>query len=100
VQFKEEFQTVNSKSPDTNHIFYYLCLWTAINAIKLAGTAEDTEAIALAARSGNLEWDTPVGRAHFTPDGDSGLSGMSYRSRKAAKPFPLISRTLVTKKPD
>ena len=76
VKFKEDFQAVNGKLPDANHVFYYLNLWTAIQAIERAGTAEDTEAIARTARSGNLEFDTPVGRAHFTTDGDSGLGGV------------------------
>ena len=76
VKFKEDFQAANGKLPEINHVFYYSGLWAAIHAIELAGTAEDTEAIARAARSGNLEFDTPAGLAHYTPDGDSGLSGM------------------------
>jgi len=76
TKFKEAYQAANGKLPEVNHVFYYLALWTAIHAIELAGTAEDTEAIGRAARSGNLEWDTPAGRAHYNTEGDSGLGGM------------------------
>ena len=75
VKFKEDFKAVNGKLPEINHVFYYFSLWAAIHAIELAGTAEDTEAIARAARSGNLEFDSLVGNVHYTPDGDSGING-------------------------
>jgi branched-chain amino acid transport system substrate-binding protein len=88
VKFKEAFQAANGKLPDTNHLFYYLGLWTAIQAIELAGTAEDTEAIALAARSGNLEFDTPVGRAHYNTEGDSGLSGTFVQVQEGGTTVP------------
>ena len=60
--------------PTGNHVYYYNCLWTAIYAIQLAGTDTDRVAIAQAARSGKLEWDTAMGRAHHAPDGNAGLN--------------------------
>jgi len=54
-------------------VYYYKCLWTAIYAIKLAGTDIDLVKIAEAVRSGKLEWDTPMGHAHYMPGGSSGL---------------------------
>ena len=53
-------------------MYYYYCLWTAIEAIKLAGT-DDPVVIAQAARSGNLEVETPMGLAHFGSTGESDL---------------------------
>ncbi len=74
TKFQNDFQTVNGKAPVSNQIYYYNSIWTAIYAIKLAGTDTDRVAIAKVARSGNLEWDTPMGHAKFQPDGTSGLS--------------------------
>jgi branched-chain amino acid transport system substrate-binding protein len=75
VKFEDDFKAVNGKLPEIDHVFYYFALWSAIHAIELAGTAEDREAIAQAARSGNLEYDSPVGHVHYTPDGDSNVHG-------------------------
>jgi len=41
-----------------------------IEAIKLAGTDTDREAIAQAACSGNLAWETPLGYIHWGTDGE------------------------------
>jgi branched-chain amino acid transport system substrate-binding protein len=74
TKFQNDFQTVNGRTPSSNQIYYYNSLWTAIYAVELAGTDTDRVAIAQAARSGKLEWDTPMGHAKFQPDGTSGLS--------------------------
>jgi branched-chain amino acid transport system substrate-binding protein len=74
VKFQNDYQAMFKVAPTGNHVYYYNCLWTAIYAIQLAGTDTDRVAIAQAARSGKLEWDTPMGRAHFAPDGSSGLN--------------------------
>ena len=74
VKFQNDYQAMFKVAPTSNHVYYYNCLWTAIYAIQLAGTDTDQVAIAQAARSGKLEWDTPMGRAHFAPDGTSGLN--------------------------
>ena len=71
-KFKEDYEAANGKLPIDMHAYFYNAIWAAIYAIELAGT-DDPEAIAQAARSGNLEFDTPSGRAHFGPDGHSGL---------------------------
>ena len=57
---------------------------TLVHCCALASTDTDLVAIAQAARSGKLEWDTPMGRAHFTPDGLSGLT-MSVAHVEAGK---------------
>lgn len=69
VKFEKDFQTVNSNAPSANHLYFYMPLWTAIHAIELAGTDTDLVAIAQAARSGKLEWDTPMGYAVFSQNG-------------------------------
>jgi ABC-type branched-subunit amino acid transport system substrate-binding protein len=73
VKFTNDYQAMFGQQPTANDVYYYNCLWTAIYAIKLAGTDTDLVKIAQAARSGNLEWDTPMGRAHYMPDGSTGL---------------------------
>ena len=73
AKFEKDYQAMYGKLPTGNHVYFYNSLWTAIYAIELAGTDADLVKIAQVARSGNLEWDTPMGRAHFTSDGDSGL---------------------------
>jgi branched-chain amino acid transport system substrate-binding protein len=75
VKFENDYEAIfKGQEPSGNHVYYYNPLWTAIYAIQLAGTDTDLVAIAQAARSGKLEWDTPMGHAHFAPDGTSGLS--------------------------
>lgn len=74
VKFENDYKAMFNTLPSGNHVYYYNCLWTAIYAIQLAGTDTDRVAIAQAARSGKLEWDTPMGHAHFAPDGTSGLN--------------------------
>jgi len=74
VKFEQDFQAMYSRLPSSNYVYFYNPLWTAIHAIELAGTDTDLVKIAQAARSGKLEWETPMGRAHFTPDGLSGLT--------------------------
>jgi len=72
IKFREDFEAVNGSSPTDMHVYFYNSLWTAIHAIELAGT-DDPVDVARAARSGNLEFDTPMGRAHIDAEGHSGL---------------------------
>jgi urea transport system substrate-binding protein len=68
VKFETDYKTLNNgKLPDENMVYNYVSLWTAINALELAGT-DDSAKAAEASRSGKLEWDTPIGRARFTLD--------------------------------
>ena len=73
AKFVNDYQAMHGRAPSANQVIYYNSLWTAVYAMELAGTDTDRVAIAQAARSGKLEWDTPMGRAHFMPDGTSGL---------------------------
>jgi branched-chain amino acid transport system substrate-binding protein len=73
VKFEQDYLAANGKEPQPTLVFYYNCFWTAVYAIQMAGTDTDLVAIAQAARSGNLEWDSPMGHAKFTTDGYSGL---------------------------
>ncbi len=52
-------------------VFFYNCVWSAINAIELAGTTDRVK-VAEATRSGKLEWEAPVGTLHFTTCGEPG----------------------------
>ena len=74
VKFENDFKAMHNKLPSPTQVYYYNSMWTAIKAIELAGTDTDRVKIAEVARSGKLEWDSPMGRAHFTSDGTSGLS--------------------------
>ena len=87
-KFVEEFQAVNGKAPDSNHVYYYLCLWTVIHAMELAGT-DDPVAVAQAARSGNLEWDTPAGISHISTKGESDLSYSAVQVQEGGKLTPI-----------
>ncbi len=88
VQFVEDFKAANSGAAlNINHMWFYASLWTVIEAIKQAGT-DDRAALAQFARSGNLQWDTPMGMAHFTPDGNSGLDFSYIRILEGGKTAP------------
>jgi len=80
-KFMEEFKTITNKTATPNYVFEYVPLLTAVEAIKFAGT-DDPVAVAKAARSGNLEFDTPIGRAHVTTDGQGGLDYMWVQIQK------------------
>jgi hypothetical protein len=74
IKFETDYKTVNGKAPSVNQVYYYNTLWTAINAMEMAGTASDRVAIAQALRSGNLQWESPQGLTRFTKEGLSDLS--------------------------
>ena len=84
VKFEEDYEAMYGRLPSSNHVYFYNPLWTAIYAIEMAGTDTDFVKIAQVARSGKLEWETPMGRAHFTPDGLSGLT-MSVARAESGK---------------
>ena len=75
VQFKENFEVVTGKMPTGEHIYPYITLLTAVKAVEQAGT-DDPEGIAQFAHSGNLEFDTPMGRQHIGTNGMSTLRQM------------------------
>jgi branched-chain amino acid transport system substrate-binding protein len=66
------------KLPNLNIIYFYNATWTAIYAIELAGST-DREAIAKAAHSGNLTWDSPSGRVTVPPDGRASIQGFMVK---------------------
>jgi len=72
-KFTSDYQTLYGKVPTSNHVFFYLALWTAVTAVELAGTDQDRTAIAEACRSGELEWKSPAGPAGIGTDGLSNL---------------------------
>jgi len=88
VRFKDDFEAVNGTSPAEFHMYFYINLWTAIHAIELAGT-DDPLDVDQAARSGHLEFDTPMGRAHFGTDGlPEGLKHMYVQIQKGGATVP------------
>jgi len=88
-KFVQDFEAVAGKSPEPSHIYLYFSLWTAIHAIELAGTAEDGEAIAKAARSGELVFDTPMGPVHFNADGMGDVKMTTVRIEEGGRLSPL-----------
>jgi ABC-type branched-subunit amino acid transport system substrate-binding protein len=82
VKFEQDFQAMYGRSPSAEQVYFYNPVWTAIHAIELAGTDTDLDKIVQAARSGNLTWDTPMGTAHYTSDGDSGLRHITAHVEK------------------
>src|SRR4030042_1823870 len=85
VQFVEDYKAANGgKAPNVNHMWFYASLWTVIEAVKQAGT-DDRAALAQFARSGNFQWDTPMGMAHFTTNGNSGIDFSYVRILEGGK---------------
>ncbi len=72
-KYTSQYQTLFDALPTSGDSYFYNALWIAIKAIELAGTDTDLDAIAQAARSGNIEFESPPGLLHVTPDGESGL---------------------------
>jgi len=89
VKFKEDFEAVDGKLPTDLHAYFYNTLWTAIHAIEQAGT-DDPEDIARYARSGDLEFDTPLGRQHIGTDGVSTVrqTYVQFQEGGVVVPFP------------
>jgi len=89
VKFKEYHEVANGKLPTDMHVYFYNALWTAIHAVEQAGTDDPME-IARFARSGDLEFDTPMGRQHYGPDGVSILHQMYVQIQEGGVvvPFP------------
>jgi len=69
-KFELDYQAMFGSAPDCAMELMYEPVWLAIEAIKLAGTDTDREAIAQAARSGNLAWETPLGYIRWGTDGE------------------------------
>ena len=88
MKFRNDFKAVHGRLPTATDVYFYNCLWTAIYAIELAGTDTDLASIAQAARSGKLEWETPMGRAHFTAEGSAGLQ-FTVAHVEGGKLFPV-----------
>jgi len=74
VKFVTDYKAMHGREPSATGVYFYMSLWSAIYAIDLAGTDTDRVAIAQAARSGKLEWDTPLGHGQWGTDGKSNLS--------------------------
>jgi ABC-type branched-subunit amino acid transport system substrate-binding protein len=74
TKFEQDFKTVNGAAVSSNQFFHYSALWLAIKAIELAGS-DDPQAIAKAARSGQLKWDSPAGLLTVGTDGETNLTG-------------------------
>jgi ABC-type branched-subunit amino acid transport system substrate-binding protein len=69
IKYENDYKAMFGREPTATMVYYYNGLWTAIYAIKLANTDTDLEKIAYMARfSGQLEWDTPMGHAHYTAE--------------------------------
>jgi len=88
LKFKESFEAVNGRLPTDLHVYFYNTLWTAIHAIELAGNDDPVE-VAKAARSGNLEFDTPMGRAVYGTDGNNGLRNIFVQIHEGGVMVPL-----------
>ena len=73
-KFEQNFTKINNSALTLLHMYYYAGLWTAINAIQLAGT-DDPQAVAQASRSGKLQWDSPMGPMTIAANGENNLTG-------------------------
>ncbi|MFA4835626.1 MAG: ABC transporter substrate-binding protein, partial [Dehalococcoidia bacterium] len=74
IEFGKLWAEKNGSVPFSNHPVIYGPLLTAIKAIELAGT-DDRAKVAEAARSGKLEYDSPLGYLKIGKDGKSNITG-------------------------
>jgi len=89
LRLKEYFAAATDGDiPAPMHIYMYNTLWTAIHAIELAGT-DDPEDIARAARSGNLEFDTPMGKNRVGTDGNNSLRSIFVQIQEGGVTVPI-----------
>jgi branched-chain amino acid transport system substrate-binding protein len=78
--FKEKYGRV--PTPDTT--YFYNDFWTAIKAIELAGSDEPSQ-IAVALRSGNLEWDSAWGPMRIGTNGIGEVTPMVAQVQEGPK---------------
>jgi branched-chain amino acid transport system substrate-binding protein len=71
-KLEEDYYALYKVKPTVSYIvWYYDCLWPAIKSIEMAGT-DDRLKIAEAARSGNLEWESPTEFRRYDKCGEPG----------------------------
>jgi ABC-type branched-subunit amino acid transport system substrate-binding protein len=68
-KFEQDYTAMFNTAPDAIFCLMYDPFWWAIKAIELAGT-DEPEAVARAARSGNLTWESPEGLQTIGTDGE------------------------------
>ena len=68
-KFQQDYKAMFGTDPDCIMELMYEPIWWSIKAIELAGT-DEPEAVARAARSGNLTWDGPEGFQTMGTDGE------------------------------
>lgn len=91
-QFEQDFFAKYGREPTAPHVFAYFPLWVAIEAIELAGTDTDLEAIAEAARSGELKWESPAGPLAIGTDGEPNLEGFMVEVKAGGELVPVTSQ--------
>ncbi|MFA4835164.1 MAG: ABC transporter substrate-binding protein [Dehalococcoidia bacterium] len=74
IEFGQLWAEKNGSAPSSNHPVIISPLVAAIKAIELAGT-DDRAKVAEAARSGKLEYDSPLGYLKIGTDGKSNITG-------------------------
>lgn len=75
IKFEQDFQRITGQPAQPYYLYPYSSSWIAIRAIQLAGST-DRDAIAKAARSGNLTWDAPTGPETILPNGENNITGV------------------------
>ena len=68
-KFEQDYKALFGQQPDSVMELMYEPFWWAIKAIELAGT-DEPEAVARAARSGKLAWESPQGFLTIGTDGE------------------------------
>jgi ABC-type branched-subunit amino acid transport system substrate-binding protein len=88
-KFEEDYKALYGVTPTVTFLaLYYDCLWPAINAIELAGT-DDRVKVAEAARSGNLEFESPTEFRRYDTCGEPGHLAGFYVQIKDKKLVPV-----------
>ena len=74
VKFVNDYKAMFGRMPGDVDVYFYNSLWLSVVAIDKAGTT-DREKIAQLVRSGQLEWESPMGHGRWGTDGLSDLGG-------------------------
>ena len=87
LRFEQDWKAIIGGVPGGNHVYFYLSLLMAVEAIKFAGT-DDPIKINQALQSANLQFDTPMGMAHIIANNDPSLKYMYVQIQKGGTTVP------------
>jgi len=82
--FEDAFMQKYGRLPSSNLPYFYNSFWVAIKAIEMAST-DESDKVAQALRSGNLEWDSAWGPLRIGTDGIGQVTLMVAQVQEGGK---------------